>query len=335
MLGFASEEDLEEFLSRPSEADLEAVRQLPGDFVILGAGGKMGPTLAMRIRRALHSLGSTARVIAISRFSDRAAAQRLLHAGIEMEELDLLDPSAALPHAPNVLFLAGRKFGSSGQAGLTWMMNVVVPARVAAHFRASRIAVLSSGNVYPLRALSGGGADESVEPAPLGEYAQTVLGRERVFEHSGASCIILRLNYAVEPRYGVLTDLALKIAAHDPIHLSMPAVNLIWQGEANSAVLRSLLHTRPDAPKLNLTGLETLFIEDLARGLASRLELPVSFTGTPAPTALLNDARQAAALLGPPIVSIEQMLDWTAAWIRDGGRHLNKPTHFETRDGKF
>jgi nucleoside-diphosphate-sugar epimerase len=212
MQGFPTEEALEEYLSRPYDADIAAVQSLDGDFVLLGAGGKMGPTLAMRIRRALNEAGQARRVFAVSRFSDAAAAERLRASGVEVISADLLADSSALPNAENVIYLVGRKFGSTGQAGLTWMMNVVAADRAATRYQGQRITVLSSGNIYPLRPVAEGGATESTEVGPVGEYAQTVLGRERIFEHhsatTGTPTIALRLNYAVEPRYGVLLDLA-------------------------------------------------------------------------------------------------------------------------------
>jgi nucleoside-diphosphate-sugar epimerase len=339
MQGFPTEEALEEYLSRPYDADIAAVQSLDGDFVLLGAGGKMGPTLAMRIRRALNEAGQARRVFAVSRFSDAAAAERLRASGVEVISADLLADSSALPNAENVIYLVGRKFGSTGQAGLTWMMNVVAADRAATRYQGQRITVLSSGNIYPLRPVAEGGATESTEVGPVGEYAQTVLGRERIFEHhsatTGTPTIALRLNYAVEPRYGVLLDLAQKIWREEPVDVTMGFVNVIWQGDANSIVLRSLLHTSAAAPKLNLTGLEIRSVRSLAQAFAARFGKPAHIAGVESPTALLNDATACAQLFGPPPTPLEAMLDWTADWIRREQRTLGKPTHFETRDGKF
>jgi nucleoside-diphosphate-sugar epimerase len=335
MAVFANEEDLEEFLSRPTPADMECVARLDGDFVLLGAGGKMGPTLAMRIRRACDQAGRSTRVIAVSRFSDASAAQRLHAAGVEIETLDLLEETARLPQAPNVIYLAGRKFGSSGQAGLTWIMNVVLPERIARLYRDSRIAVLSSGNIYSLCCPASAGASEDTPPGPIGEYAQTVLGRERVFEHHRANSIILRLNYAVEPRYGVLVDIANKIIAAETVPLEMGYVNVIWQGDANSYVLRSLEHVSVEAPKLNITGPEILRVRDVAARFGELFGKAVSFSGSEAPTALLNNAARCVELLGPPQVSAARAMELVASWLATGGRQLRKPTHFEARDGKF
>lgn len=332
---FPGEEDLEEFLSRPTAADIACVQRLSGDFVLLGAGGKMGPTLAMRIRRALDEIGSRARVIAVSRFTDQAAAERLRRAGVILESADLLDESATLPDAPNVIYLAGRKFGSTGQAGLTWMMNVVLPERIARRYRDSKIAVLSSGNIYPHCTPASGGATEDTPVGPVGEYAQTVLGRERMFEHWESDCIILRLNYAVEPRYGVPVDIATKVWRGDAVSVDMGYVNVIWQGDANSYVLRALEHTSRHAPKLNLAGPEILTVRSLAEYFAKAFQLPLRITGTEAPEALLNNAARCTQLLGPPLVPVQESLARIAAWLQRGGRLLNKPTHFEARDGNF
>jgi nucleoside-diphosphate-sugar epimerase len=299
----------------------------------------MGPTLAMRVKRALRETGQDRRVIAVSRFSDAAAAARLRAAGVEIHAADLLAEKLDVPDAANVIYLAGRKFGSTGQAGLTWLMNVVVPERVARRYAGSRIAVLSSGNVYPLRRPADGGSNETSEVQPVGEYAQTVVGRERIFTHyaesTGTPVIILRLNYAVEPRYGVLVDIAQKVWRGEPVDLTMGYVNVIWQGDANSYVLRALPHATPEAPVLNLAGLEILRVRDLAEAFAARFGKTARLVGSEAETALLNDARKCADLLGPAEYGVEQVLDWTADWIRNGGRNLGKPTHFESRDGKF
>ncbi|MDX2267611.1 MAG: NAD-dependent epimerase/dehydratase family protein [Bryobacter sp.] len=343
MRRFRNEEDLEDYLAQPTAPDLEAAQALEGDIVLLGAGGKMGPTLALRIKRALDAVGKPNAVLALSRFSDAATAERLTKAGVKIVSHDLLSeaPSslAPLPAAPNVIFLAGRKFGSSGQPGLTWMMNVVAPARVAQAYRESRMVVLSSGNIYPLRPVNEGGANEQTPVAPVGEYAQTVLGRERIFEYFAEAnqtpVVMIRLNYAVEPRYGVIVDIAEKIWRGETVDLTMGYLNAIWQGDANSVVFRALAMASPTAPRLNLTGLEILSVRELALQLADRLGKGVEFSGTEAPTALLNDARACAERFGPPLTPIEAVLDSTAQWMLDGHVRLGKPTHFETRDGKF
>lgn len=332
---FETEEALEEYLSRPTPEDIACVERLRGDFVLLGAGGKMGPTLGMRIRRALDEAKSSAKVIAVSRFSDEAAAKRLRDAGIEIQSTDLLDEGASLPDAPNVIYLAGRKFGSTGQAGLTWIMNVVLPDRIAKRYKDSKIAVLSSGNIYPHCSPASGGSTEEMPVGPVGEYAQTVLGRERMFEHNESDCIVLRLNYAVEPRYGVPVDLATKVVRGEAVPLEMGFVNVIWQGDANSYVLRSLEHTARTAPKLNLAGPEILTVRSIAEQFGKAFRLPVQFTGSEAPTALLNNATKCTQLLGAPKVPVSESISMIVDWMQHGGRLLNKPTHFEARDGKF
>lgn len=295
----------------------------------------MGPTLAMRIRRALDAVQSSAKVIAVSRFSDEDAAKRLRDAGVEIQSIDLLDEKAVLPEAPNVIYLAGRKFGSTGQAGLTWIMNVVLPHRIAQRYKDSKIAVLSSGNIYPHCTPTSGGASEDTPVGPVGEYAQTVLGRERMFEHNESDCIILRLNYAVEPRYGVPVDIATQVMRGEAVPVDMGFVNVIWQGDANSYVLRALEHTARTAPKLNLAGPEILTVRSLAEQFGKAFGVPVQFKGTEAPTALLNNATRCAQLLGAPKVPVNESIAMIVDWMQHGGRLLNKPTHFEARDGKF
>lgn len=341
MPGFRDESDLEEHLSRPTPADIEAVKTLGGDFMLLGAGGKMGPTLALRIQRAINEAGASQRVIAVSRFSEDRVRETLINAGIEIYSTDLLDEQALfdLPDTENLIYLAGRKFGSSDNAGLTWAMNVLLPGRVVDRFRTARIAALSSGNIYPLMPVDSKGANEGSALGPVGEYAQSILGRERMFEYGaeayGAKVINLRLNYALEPRYGVLLDIGLKVFNEEPVDVTMPAVNVIWQGDANSYVLQSLTLAASPAATLNIAGPEILRVRDIATAFAKRFNKPLSITGIEAPTALLNNGSRAHQLFGPPLISWQQAFDWTADWISTGGRFLGKPTHFEARDGKF
>ena len=341
MPGFRDETELEDHLSRPTPADVDTVRNLDGDFMLLGAGGKMGPTLAMRIQRAINEAGSSQRVIAVSRFSEERVRETLVDAGIEILSTDLLDEQALfdLPDAANIIYLAGRKFGSSGNPGLTWAMNVLLPARVVDRFRDSRIAALSSGNIYPLMPTTSKGASEDTPVGPVGEYAQSILGRERLFEYGaqayGAKVINLRLNYALEPRYGILVDIGTKVFNGEPVDVTMPAVNFIWQGDANSYVLRSLPLATSPASVLNIAGPEILRVRDIATAFAQRFNKPLTITGEEAPTALLNDGSRAHQLFGKPLSSWQQAFDWTCDWIATNGRLLGKPTHFEARDGKF
>jgi nucleoside-diphosphate-sugar epimerase len=294
----------------------------------------MGLSLARLCRRAADGAGSPRRVIAISR-------SPVSEPGVEAISCDLLDRTAvaALPECPNVLFLAGRKFGSSGSPELTWAMNTVVPAIVAERFAGSRMVVFSTGNVYPLREPASGGSRETDAPAPAGEYAQSCLGRERVFEYysgvRGLRCLLYRLNYAVDLRYGVLVDIARKVYAGEPVELTVPAFNVIWQRDANSYALRSLEYCETPPRILNITGARTLWLRATAEFFAARLQRPCRFSGAEGRVALLSDASASHTLLGAPEVAEETLLEMVAAWVSGGGESLNKPTHFEVADGKF
>jgi nucleoside-diphosphate-sugar epimerase len=326
--------DLERELSRPTEADIAFMRRLDGDVLILGASGKMGPSLARLCRNAAEASGKPRRILAVSR---NAAAE----AGIEAIACDLLqrEQVADLPECPNVLYLAGRKFGSSGSPELTWAMNTVVPAIVAEKFSRSRIVVFSTGNVYPFRPASGSGSVETELPAPVGEYAQSCLGRERVFEYYSRQrelpCLLFRLNYAVDLRYGVLVDIARKVYGGAPVELGVPAFNVIWQRDANAYALRSLEFAASPPRILNVTGTETLTVRDTANWFGQRFGRPCRFEGTEGPAALLSDASVCRELLGAPEVSAEQLMEMVARWVEGGGASLDKPTHFEVSDGRF
>lgn len=336
-----TEHELEDFLARPNEGDKTALAAMDGQtLAILGAGGKMGPSLARRARRAATEAGANVRILAISRFSEKGLRKELEASGIETIACDLLaDDLQPLPDAANVLFMAGRKFGSTGNESLTWAMNALLPARAAERYRSSRFVAFSSGNVYPLLPIASGGATEETPAGPVGEYAQSVLARERVFQHYsttfGTPAIMLRLNYAIDLRYGVLRDIGLKVFERRPVDVTMGAVNVIWQGDANSVALRAFeVASAPSAP-LNLTGPETLSVRWLASRFGRIFGIEPEFTGQESATALLNNAARCHRLFGYPSVCIEQLIEWTAAWISAGGRSLNKPTHFEARDGKF
>ena len=337
----ANEEALGELLSRPRTATVDALRKCPGDVIVLGAGGKMGPTLARMVARASIEAEIPRKVYAVSRFPDDALRRSLVQHGVEAIRADLLDASAVakLPDAPNVIFMAGQKFGTSEAPSRTWMMNVVVPAHCAERYASSRIVAFSTGNVYPLMNVLGGGATESTKPYPVGEYAASCLGRERVFEYyaeqRGTRVAIMRLNYAIDLRYGVLSDLAVRVASGSLVPVGMGYVNLIWQGDANRAAIEMLPHASAPPFVLNVTGADTLSVRTLATELSNRLDKAPHFDGTESPDALLSDSRKYRDLLGDPEVGVEQMLDWTAEWVRSGGSLLNKPTHFETRDGAF
>lgn len=334
--------ELDARLSEPRDQTVAALAECPGDLVVLGAGGKMGPTLARMALAAVRRAdgASPRRVIAVSRFSSTPAREALRAAGVETIACDLLDRRAvaALPDAPNVIFMAGQKFGTRDAPARTWMMNVAVPIACAERYITSRIVAFSTGNVYPLTPVAGGGARESDPTAPAGEYAWSCLGRERVFEHFaglGARIAVMRLNYAIDLRYGVLTDLALRVRNGEPVPLAMGHVNVIWQGDANRAALELLPHAATPPFVLNVTGRDTLTVRDLAEQLGARLGRTPRFTGAPAPDALLSNTDRMARVLAPPALSLDTMLDWVAQWVRDDRPLLHKPTHFDVRDGAF
>jgi nucleoside-diphosphate-sugar epimerase len=333
----ADEETLEEVLSRPDPALIEDLGAVPGDILVLGAAGKMGPTLCRLAKRA----DPARRVIAVARWSEEGLRARMESWGIECLAADLTDRAAlaALPDAPNVVFMAARKFGSTGNEALTWAMNVLLPAMVAERWAASRIVFFSTGNVLPLVPVLSGGADDGTPPAPVGDYAASCLGRERVFQHAAATrgtrCFGIRLNYAIDLRYGVLHDIATKVRDGVPVPLAMGHANVIWQGDANAWTLRALARVSAECPILNVTGPETISVRWLARDFARRLSRDVAFAGEEAPDALLSNAARAFATFGYPGVPLARMLDWVAGWVARGGRSLGKATKFEVRDGKF
>jgi nucleoside-diphosphate-sugar epimerase len=337
----ATEQQLEDRLSEPSASDARAMAALEGDILILGVAGKMGPSLARRARRACEVAGVKKRIKGVARFSTPGTRDFLESNGVETIQADLLDPGAlaALPDAANVIFMTGRKFGSTGSEHLTWAMNVFQPGTAADRFRQSRIVAFSSGNVYPLTPVLQGGATESTPPAPVGEYAISALGRERMLEYfssrHGTPVTILRLNYAIDLRYGVLLDVGQKVFERRPVNLSMGHANVIWQGDANSICLQSFALCQSPPAILNMTGPETISIRWLAHRFGARFGVEPILEGTESDTALLNNAARCHRLFGYPTVTVEQMIEMVADWIGLGGATLNKPTHFETRDGKF
>lgn len=336
-----TETQLESYLSEPTDEVVAAIAALEGDILILGVGGKMGPTLAKQAKRAIDRAGITKSVIGVSRFSTSGAEARLQEAGIETIAADLLSESCLknLPDTQNVILMAGRKFGSTGNESLTWAMNGYMPGRVAEKFRNSRLVVFSTGNIYPLTSVSHGGATESSPVAPIGEYAQSCLSRERICTYFssqfGTPMAILRLNYAIDLRYGILLDIAEKVYAEMPISVEMGNVNVIWQGDANAVALRTFAHCQSPPLILNVTGPETLAIRYLALCFGAVFKKPPRFEGEEAPTALLSNAARCHQLFGYPHVSLGQMIEWVAEWVRIDGTTLRKPTHFEVRDGKF
>jgi nucleoside-diphosphate-sugar epimerase len=312
--------------------------------VVLGAGGKMGPTLAMMLKKA----SGNKKIYAVSRFSDKAARDRIEQAQIETIEADLLDEShyRKLPDVKNVFYLAGMKFGSTSNQPLTWAMNSYMPALVARHYKDSQIVAYSTGNVYPLVEIAGGGATEETMPEPIGEYAQSCLGRERMFEYFSqlykTPVTITRLNYANEPRYGIIVDLTLKILNDEPIDVTMGSVNLIWQRDANDYIIRAISLAKSPPAVLNVTGPQTIPIRRLAEQIGDTLRHKAScggkkpkFIGHEAPSALLSDASYCLSKFGPPQTTLEQMVAIITGWVAAGKKTLNKPTKYEIRNGKF
>jgi len=334
----SNEIELDDRLSAPRRETIAALERCPGDIVVLGAGGKMGPTLA---RMAARATIVPRRIMAVSRWSSRAAERALNDAGVETVQCDLLDRDAVarLPDAPNVIFMAGQKFGTTGAPAMTWAMNTLVPANCAERYKSSRIVAFSTGNVYPLTHVSDGGAREDDALGPVGEYAASCVGRERVFElyseRFGTRVAVVRLNYAVELRYGVLVDLALRVYRDEPIVVDMGYVNVIWQGDANRIALECLPCTSAPPFVVNVTGTEVLSVRSLGEWFGSRFGRPVHFVGAERPDALLSNTARMQSAFAAPEVPLDQMREWIADWIEAGGPLLGKPTKFEARDGKF
>ena len=336
-----TEEDLEIVLSEPDESLVDSLSRLGGDILVLGAGGKMGPSLSVLAKRAIDQAGGPQRVVAVSRFSVESAVRHLQAKGVETVSVDLLERAqlGRLPDCPNVIYLAGMKFGSTGDPGRTWAMNVLLPAMVAERYKDARIVALSTGNVYPFVSPVSGGATEDTAPAPVGEYAWSCLGRERMFQYAAdvwrARSVLVRLNYANDLRYGVLQDVARKVHSGEPIDVTMGWFNTVWQGDANAVILRALDHVSCPPLVVNLTGPDIISVRDLACRFGDIFGRRPVIIGEEAPTALLSNAGRCRELFGPPNVSLDTMVEWTAEWVRQGGRSLGKPTHFEARDGRF
>lgn len=332
---------LEQELLKPSEALIADMKALRGDIILLGVAGKMGPSMARLARQATDLAGVKRRIIGVSRFSDAAMQAELESHGIETIAADLLNEEhlASLPDAPNILYLAGNKFGTTGKESFTWAMNAYLPGRVAERYKNSRIVAFSTGNVYPFSPVTDGGVSEDQATGPVGEYGQSCLGRERVFQYFSGKynipTLIYRLNYAIDLRYGVLLEVAKAVAEERPIDLTTGFVNVIWQGDANEIAIRALHHCDVPARILNVTGPETLSIRWLAEQFGMLMGKTPQFVNEPQPTALLSNASLAHQLFGYPRVTIRQMIGLTASWVQQGGKTLNKPTHFQERAGKF
>lgn len=341
---FTDEAALEERLATPSPALVADLGRLEGDLLVLGAGGKMGPSLCRLARRALDAAGrADVTVYAVSRWSDKAAAEELEAAGVRTVAFDLMDPAAdlaGLPDAGNVVFMVGAKFGSAGAPSHAWAVNAAMPDRVARRWAGARIAAFSTGNVYPLVPVSSGGCTETNPVGPVGEYAMSCLGRERIFAHAaltrGTKVANIRLNYAVDLRYGVLADIAYRVRAGEPVDVTTGHANVVWQGYANEVALRSLLHaTDGEAFTLNLTGPETASVRRIAQWFGAEFGKEPVLAGQEAPTALLSDASRCHALFGYPDVALRTLVEWQADWLSRGLPLSGKPTKFQVRDGRF
>lgn len=336
-----TEEKLNEMLTTPTQSLIDDIAKIKGDIMVLGAGGKMGPTLCILAKNAIKSAKISKRVIAVSRFSDEEVVNFLHENGVETISCDLLDNDSldSLPEVENVIYMAGRKFGTDGSEYLTWAMNSTLPAFVAYKFRKSRIVVFSSGNIYPIVPLSSGGCTEEDNVRPVGEYAMSCLARERAFEYAankyGTNVFIYRLNFAVDLRYGVLFDCAKKIIDGVPISLTTPVFNFIWQGSANEIAIRGLLHASSPARKMNVTGPETVSIRAAALKLGKYLGKEPIFENEEGTSAYINNSSLAMETFGYPSVSAETLIRWQAEYILDGGKTIDKPTHFEERGGSY
>lgn len=334
-------QELEAVMSEPSEELIRDLSRLDGDILLLGVGGKMGPTLARLAVNAIRKAGLSKKVIGASRFSNGSLKAELESYGVETISVDLLDDRELqkLPNVRNVLYMAGNKFGTLGNEHFTWAMNAYLPGRVAEKFRESRIVVFSTGNVYPFTPAASGGATEEHPTGPIGEYGQSCLGRERVFEHFARKydipMTIYRLNYAIDLRYGVLLEIAKAVKAGTPVDVTMGHANCIWQGDANEIALRALTVCSTPPTVLNVTGPETVSLRAAAREFGKRLGVEPVITGEEAATALLSNAGKCHQLFGYPKVSFRQMMDWIAEWVERGGDTWNKPTHFQEREGKY
>ncbi|WAH37125.1 NAD-dependent epimerase/dehydratase family protein [Alicyclobacillus dauci] len=333
--------ELEAKLAEPSEALIRDMTRIDGDVMLLGAGGKMGPSMAKLIVNAVNAANGSNKVIAVSRFSSDGLRHDLESAGVHTIAADLMndDELQRLPDVKNVIYMAGTKFGTSGNEHFTWAMNAYLPGRVAQKYRKSRIVVFSTGNVYPFTSVLSGGATEETEPSPVGEYGQSCLGRERIFEHfsykNNTPITIFRLNYAIDMRYGVLLEIAKAVQEGRPIDVTMGNVNVIWQGDANEMAVRALTVCNTPPCVVNITGPETVSLRWAAEHFGGLLNKTPIITGQEQSTALLSNATKAHMLFGYPKVSVRQMMKWIAEWVSIGGLEWNKPTHFQEREGKF
>lgn len=334
-------DELDNYMCRVSDALIEDIKKIDGDIMVLGAGGKMGPTLCKLAMNAILKAGIDKKIIAVSRFSNQAHADDLKSHGITVIKADLLNEREleALPDIPNIIYMAGRKFGTSEDQSLTWAMNAYLPGRVADRFKNSRIVAFSTGNVYPFVDVSSKGCLETDSPGPVGIYAQSCLGRENVFRYfsnkNNTPVLLFRLNYAIDLRYGVLLEIAKTIRAGKALDITTGFFNVVWQGYANEVAIRCLLHCESPVKVLNVTGIETVSARETANKFAKIFNTEAEFIGTEQDTALLSNASQCMDLFGTPDVSLDDMIELTAQWLINEGETINKPTHFQERQGKF
>lgn len=336
-----NEAALDKVQASPSPALIAFMKSLRGPLVVLGAGGKMGPSLCVMAKQAAIEAGHQLEVIAVSRFTDVSKKRWLEERGVVVHPCDLFDPEAvaALPDAENIIYLVGLKFGTQENPALTWAANALIPSFVAQRYADARIVALSTGNVYPLSPVALGGLTEDAALTPMGEYANACVARERIFEYytqiSALKVVLIRLNYAVELRYGVLVDIARKVAASQPVDVTMGYLNCIWQRDANDMIVRALDLASNPAQALNLTGKEVLSVRKIALKMGALMGNTVTITGEEADTALLSDATKAYDRLGAPETDLDQVYEWTARWVMAGNALLGKPTRFEVRDGSY
>jgi len=334
-------DQLEELLSRPTDYLIDVLHRVSGDIIVLGVAGKMGITLARMAKRASDAAGTKRRIIGVARFSKPDQQPALEMHGVETVRADLLDQKQLdkLPDAPNVIYMPAMKFGSTGQEALTWAMNTYLAGMCAQRYAKSKIVAFSTGNVYGLNPIVLGGALEASELDPRGDYAQSCLGRERMFEHFSrvnlTPTALIRLNYATEMRYGVLVDVAQKVYGGEEIDPSMGAFNAIWQGDANAMSLACLAHVASPPFVINVAGPELLSLRRAAETFGAIMNKPPKFRGVEAPDALISNGQLGHRLFGYPRVPIQQLMSWIAQWVMSGGASLGKPTHFEARDGKY
>jgi len=337
-----NEKELLELMTRPSERLVEDIQKIDGDIMILGCGGKIGPSLAIMAKRAIDQSGIQKKVIGASLFNYEGVAYRMRDAGVEVIETDLFDPEqlAALPDVKNVIYMVGRKFGTHNDPSLTWAINVLLPTKVCERFPKANIVAFSTGNVYSYTDISSGGSNEDDIPVPVGEYGQTSLGRERMFEYYAGvnenKVLLFRLNYAIDLRYGVLFDIAKNIMEGNPINVGIGYFNCIWQGDACEYAIRSLRHVSNPPCVLNVTGPESISIRWAANRMGTYLKKAPVISEDPAPEkSLFSNTSKLTEMMGYPHMPLLSMMKMIADWVKSGGVTINAPTHFEQTDGKY